>query len=306
MSNDVALQEAFDYTKLESDVAVFLQSKAERIQNAVGKAYTEIGRELAEAQERLASHNKYEGVFETWYSSMGFKMQTVYNLINRYKYVLQNLEDMPQIEDLPLSLSYEVSKPSAPKELQQAVLSGDIMTHKEYKEMEAKLKQTEERNHKLQQQLEDELKKPVPEPVVHVVKTIETPPEITKRLNEQEKELEKAHKEKILIQNKLATVEKDSKAYQKLKSQMEALTLQKDDIVRQIEDATSISGLVVEVKHLLDKIAPIKYSKAMGRLDSEVVIGNLSEIIEKVESWSKEMRSYLPLTNNYVEGEVIE
>lgn len=40
------------------------------------------------------------------------------------------------IEDLPVSLTYEIAKPSANPELKQKVLDGEIKTLKEYKELE--------------------------------------------------------------------------------------------------------------------------------------------------------------------------
>lgn len=81
----------------------------------VGKAYTELGRELTEARDRLSSHDKYSGVFEKWYTSMGFKRAKVYDLINRYD-LLRLSEDISTqelIENLPVTLTYDIAKPSA-------------------------------------------------------------------------------------------------------------------------------------------------------------------------------------------------
>ena len=101
--------------QLDGKTADFLRTKERNMREIVGRAYTELGRELKEAQDALANHNKYEGVFEKWYNAIGFKRDAVYRLIRRYD-VIANCEDMSQrelLEDLPVSLSYEIAAPSA-------------------------------------------------------------------------------------------------------------------------------------------------------------------------------------------------
>lgn len=104
----------------------------------VGKAYTELGRELKEAQDELANHGY--GCFEEWYTSMGFKRQNVYRLIERYEnLILPKWEERDLIESLPVSLTYEISKPSAESTIAKSqakseVLDGKIDTLKEYKQ----------------------------------------------------------------------------------------------------------------------------------------------------------------------------
>lgn len=85
------------------------------------------------------------------------------------------------------------------------------------------------------------------------------------------------------------------------------LNSEKDDFYRQIESATELSGLVVEIEHLLKtKLAPVKYSRALTeRRDSEIVMDNLRDIIHLVKKWCKEMEAYLP-SGNYIDVEVIE
>ena len=74
------------------------------------------------------------------------KRQTVYNLIQRYDFFgspkIGGREDT--FEALPLTLSYEVSKPDAPSELVEKVLDGDITTNAEYLKLKAELERTRE------------------------------------------------------------------------------------------------------------------------------------------------------------------
>ncbi len=126
----------FDYSEIETEIAEFLIEKELSIKNVVSRAYTEIGEILAEAQDKLANH--HGGIFEKWYESLGFKKDKVYRLISRYKLVLANCENRVLIENLPLSLSYEISKESCPEDLRDKVLNGEIKTLKEFQEAKEK------------------------------------------------------------------------------------------------------------------------------------------------------------------------
>src|SRR5690625_606423 len=151
MTNEIT---QFKYEQLDESTADFLRQKESNMRQIVGKAYTELGKELYEAQQRLA--NNRNGVFDKWCEYLGFKKRTVHNLIDRYKLIVQNLHDNSAadlIEELPVSLTYEIAKPSAESTPEKAqakseVLAGDITTLKEYreriKELERKAEQAEQ------------------------------------------------------------------------------------------------------------------------------------------------------------------
>lgn len=123
--------------------------------------------------------------------------------------------------------------------------------------------------------------------------------ELTGQLNQTQRELETL--KKYRDHN-----EQQAKEYQELKSKIEYMKREKSDIARQIESATEFAGLTVELEKILkEKLAPIKYSRIMERMDSDVAVKNLTEIVEKVEAWCYEIRSYLP-QGNIIEMEVVE
>lgn len=138
--NDVIIleNEEFDYGEIDSGTAELLKRKEFEIKNIFSKAYTDIGRILFEAQEELSGKNQYDGVFYKWFISLGFKKDKVYSLISRYKLLIGNSDKQVLIENLPLSLSYEISKESCPEELKEKVFSGQIKTLKEFKEERGK------------------------------------------------------------------------------------------------------------------------------------------------------------------------
>ncbi|AFI31216.1 hypothetical protein [Borrelia crocidurae] len=123
----------FKYENLDQEIANFLKKKQYEIFNIFHNTYTEIGRILKEAQEKLRGSNQYDGLFYKWFTSMGFKKDKVYSLISRYELLVENSDKQSIIKNLPLSLSYEISKKSCPTNLKMEVLNGKIKTLKEFK-----------------------------------------------------------------------------------------------------------------------------------------------------------------------------
>ena len=120
------------YKGLPDNLTTFLRNKESNMREIVGKAYTELGRELTEARDRLAGSNQYDGLFRKWCDSIGMKKDAVNRLINRYELVAK-CDDQTQnlLEDLPVSLTYDIAKPSAEStpakaQAKSEVLSGEI------------------------------------------------------------------------------------------------------------------------------------------------------------------------------------
>ena len=88
-----------------------------------------------------------------------------------------------------------------------------------------------------------------------------------------------------------------------MKKNITYLTKQKDELGRQIQAITDISGLVIEIDYLIkEKLAPVRYSKSLLEAkNDEIVLRNLNDIIETVEKWCLEMKQIIPNKINYVE-----
>ena len=139
--NEIKLTENdFDYSVLDTTTKEFLEERANVIYDIQSKSAYEIGKQLARAQEKL-SQNRY-GCFEEWYRSLGFKKTKAYEYINYYNFIRSQSEQLnvKKFEELPSKLQAEMSKPSAIPEVNEAVFNGDVKTHKEYKELERRLK----------------------------------------------------------------------------------------------------------------------------------------------------------------------
>lgn len=144
----------FQYNSLPQELSDSIIEK-ENVLNGIKHRYAkEVGKVFYEAQQEFSDYNN-GGLFEKWYSSLGFKKRNVYNYIQIYNEVQQlHGDQLETFEELPKRLQLEVSKPSHNPELKEKVLDGDVKTHKEYKELERQLKQRDEQNSQLQSQLE--------------------------------------------------------------------------------------------------------------------------------------------------------
>lgn len=131
---------SFDYSAVDDATAKRLKQHETAMRTSIAMAAQVWGRELYEAQQELANH--YRGKFGEWYASLGLNKHDVYDLINQFKFS-ENLDNPNQIENFnnaPKMLRLDMTKKSAPEEVKQAALNGDIKSHKEFKEMERQLK----------------------------------------------------------------------------------------------------------------------------------------------------------------------
>ncbi|MEC2277102.1 hypothetical protein [Bacillus subtilis] len=303
MTNELSTE--FKYDLVDQSTADFLKQKEVNMREIVGKAYTELGRELKEAQDILAK-NGY-GCFQEWVESIGFRRQTAYKLIQRHNLIVHNVDERNLLEDLPVSLTYEIAKPSSEstdskKQAKEAVLNGEVKTLKQYKELEAKLRKAEEDNKNLSYELNQEKKnKTVVEKVIDNTdyKQIDT---LKKELEYKNKKYENLSKQKMILEQQLERSDVKVKEYEELTNKLKAVTREQDDLGRQVEATSELSEMVWEIEKLLKgSLAPVKYAKAIRNMsDNQIIMNNLDSVIGHVESWCKEMRK-ITNKNNIIE-----
>lgn len=147
-------QQEFDYSLVDNEIANKLKKYDEQLNRLYNNYTIEVGEILYNANKEFS--NPKDGTFIKWVEYKGFKRQSAYNYMSVYK-AFQNLEsidDQKNFLSQPKTLQYEMSKPSANKEANEAVLNGEVKSIKEYKELERKLKQRDEQNAQLQSQVE--------------------------------------------------------------------------------------------------------------------------------------------------------
>lgn len=268
-----------------------------------GRAVFEIGRRLKHVKENDLVH----GQWEAWLKSVDIAPQTARKMIQ----AADQFGNRSTSSELPTGKIFEML--SLPESIDREAFiqaphivptSGetkyvDEMTVKELREVKQALKAAEKRvadaeraatteqssarhYEKLWQQTKNQ-----PQPV-----RIETKEVIPERIQREIDELKRMLESTQKLQK---AYEQDSKEYQELKGKIEFLQREKGDLHRQIESATALSGLAVKIDHFLKtELAPIRYSRALERMDSEVASRNLRDIIMAVEGWCADLRRYLP------------
>lgn len=137
ISSDLILQHVTLNFEADPDTLNYLKDQTIKIQSITSKAYTELGKIFLETQDKLAK-NGY-GCFREWFETIGFSKDMVYRLIARNNLIVAFCDKQNLIEALPISLSYEISKPNCPVELRDKVLNGEIKTIKEFNEEKNKM-----------------------------------------------------------------------------------------------------------------------------------------------------------------------
>lgn len=148
----IELHKKFDVAEVTTEVAEKLHKHEMTIRGIQSKAIYEIGEELKAAHDELANYNG--GTFYAWCESIGIGVGTVKNIMNYHQMVSKNFTNRTMLEDLPRSLVYAAAKPSAPAELTQKVLDGEITTHKQWQEEMKAMKERAEQAERAKEEAE--------------------------------------------------------------------------------------------------------------------------------------------------------
>ena len=282
----------FDYSIVDDTTAQFLKLKEQELQSIVLNSSIQLGEKLIEAQEKLASFKT--GTFEKWFNSIGLKKQTVYNYINQAKFVHQ-MDEYKQIEmfqELPTTLKTEISKPSAKPEAVEMVLSGDIKTTKEYRELEKQLKAKDEQI-KLQAQMIDDLNEQETE-VVEKEVIVEKVPDDYQQLKQSTKIVDEITRENQALKAEQEALKQriaDSEKALQEKAKIEHDELEQAQLKRLKRDADiSVHKLIINMNQFVKEQAVTVY-------DSQAIAGanddtkqKLTDSISRVEKLLKQIK----------------
>ncbi|WP_264341781.1 hypothetical protein [Streptococcus anginosus] len=303
----------FDYSVLDVATKEFLEERANIIYGIQSKSAYEIGKQLAQAQENLSA--KGYGCFEEWYRGLGFKTTKAYEYINHFKFVSSQNEEtkIEMFERLPKSLQAQMSKPSANPEINQAVFSGDIKTHKEYKELERRLKLKDQANEALRDENERlKLKSTTKEVVKEVVPDDYT---ATKQLNntllEKNKnlvdELDSVKRSLKLKEASYQLLEKETSEAIALKDSLEHLRADKQKLEASVANVLELSNLATEFETFFDeRMAPLRFKALIQGAGKEIQIDKIRQLLTLTENWLSEMNKIVPEKGRtIVEGEIV-
>lgn len=311
--NEIATND-FDYSLLDVKTKEFLEESANIIYGIQSKSAYEIGKQLAKAQEKLAQ-NRY-GCFEEWYRSLGFKKTKAYEYINHYNFIRSQSEQLniEKFEELPRKLQAEVSKPSANPEVNQAVFNGDITTHKEYKELERRLKLKDQALEAVKGELE---RAKTVKPIEKVIEKEIIPDDYkaTQNLNKQlldknkdlTDELDSVKRSLRLKTASYEMLEKETSEAVALKESIEHLRADKEKLENSVSNIFTLSNLVSEFEDFFDsKMAPLRFKTLIQGIGKDAQIEKLRDILTLTENWIDEMNKIIPESGRtIIEGEII-
>lgn len=231
----------------------------------------------------------------------GITPRQVQNL-KKLQDLIPELQDMVEANELTSTVGYKIWA-KMPQEEQEKFFN-DIGREKIKTLTQKATQQYIDEINNLERELENEKNKK-PEVVVKEIEKVidNTDYSLENKFKNIKKELEDKNrlysilKEKeVALKEQLELYKEDEEKYNKLTRSIELLTKEKDDISRAVTSTTELSGYIYKLEDLLkNELAPIKYSRSlMDCKDNPVVINNVTEIVECVENWCREIRNCLP------------
>ena len=311
---EIAVTNDFDYSVLDTTTKEFLEERANIIYGIQSKSAYEIGKQLARAQEELSTRGY--GCFEEWYRSLGFKKTKAYEYINHYNFVCSQNEqaNIEKFESLPKVLQAQVSKPSANPEVNQAVFNGDVTTHKEYKELERRLKIKDQALEAVKGELERVKQTKTTEKVIEK-EVIPDDYKATQDLNKQllgknrdlADELDSVKRSLRLKEASYEMLEKETSEALALKESIEHLRADKEKLENSVTNIFNLSKLVTKFEDFFDEeMAPLRFKALIQGIGKDAQIEKLRDILTLTENWLEEMNKIIPENGRtIIEGEII-
>lgn len=169
--NDIDIPAGFDYSGMDEQKALKLQNLARRAVLVKRRYALDMMEIVAEAHQELVAQsdnevvhlvdnskhgNRGEESFRRWCASIGIGKTTAYKLL-QVKVLMDNSteEEQEVLSESPANLLYITANPNAPDELVQAVKDREITTLKQFKEMEAQLKEAQERAERAEREAQE-------------------------------------------------------------------------------------------------------------------------------------------------------
>lgn len=313
--NEITLTENnFDYSLVEAETAHKLKALSNQLDGIYQNYSVAVGEVLFKAQQELSSYGT--GTFGQWVESNKISKSNAYNYINAYKFVQQL--DEPKEKEIfskqPQRLKNEMSKPSANPEVNQAVFDGDVTTHKEYKELERRLKLKDQALEAVKGELE---RAKAVKPIEKVIEKEIIPDDYqaTQDLNKQllgknkdlSDELDSVKRSLRLKEASYEMLEQETSEALALKESIEHLRADKEKLENSVTNIFTLSNLVSEFEDFFDsKMAPLRFKTLIQGIGKDAQIEKLRDILTLTENWLDEMNKIVPESGRtIIEGEII-
>lgn len=149
---------AFDYKGLDSSTAQTVRANSDEfVRHMLSSAEEYANACINAANVNKALSNHYHGKWGEWCAGFGLSNGAARRMVNIGRKLLSETKLVQLVSDgqIGKSLLQVVCSPNAPAELVQAVKDGEITTHKQYKELEAQLKEAQERAERAEREAQE-------------------------------------------------------------------------------------------------------------------------------------------------------
>ena len=305
--------EDFNYDVVSPDSSKVLKALSKQLDGVYKNYQVIVGEIFYKAQQELSSYG--DGLFSKWVESQGFSRTNAYNYINSYKFV-QNLNKPKKeiFDSVPKSLQFEMAKNSALEDANQAVFNGDITTHKEYKELERRLKLKDQALEAVKGELERVKQTKTTEKVIEkeiIPQDYQATQDLNKQLLGKNKdlsdELDSVKRSLRLKEASYEMLEKETSEALALKESIEHLRADKEKLENSVTNIFTLSNLVSEFEDFFDsKMAPLRFKTLIQGIGKDAQIEKLRDILTLTENWLEEMNKIVPENGRtIIEGEII-
>lgn len=305
--------EDFNYDVVSPDSSKVLKALSEQLDGVYKNYQVIVGEIFYKAQQELSSYG--DGLFSKWVESQGFSRTNAYNYINSYKFV-QNLNKPKKeiFDSVPKSLQFEMAKNSALEDANQAVFDGDVTTHKEYKELERRLKLKDQALEAVKGELE---RAKAVKPIEKVIEKEIIPDDYqaTQDLNKQllgknkdlSDELDSVKRSLRLKEASYEMLEQETSEALALKESIEHLRADKEKLENSVSNIFNLSKLVTKFETFFDEeMAPLRFKTLIQGIGKDAQIEKLRDILTLTENWIDEMNKIIPENGRtIIEGEII-
>ena len=305
--------EDFNYDVVSPDSSKVLKALSKQLDGVYKNYQVIVGEIFYKAQQELSSYG--DGLFSKWVESQGFSRTNAYNYINSYKFV-QNLNKPKKeiFDSVPKSLQFEMAKNSALEDANQAVFNGDITTHKEYKELERRLKLKDQALEAVKGELERVKQTKTTEKVIEkeiIPQDYQATQDLNKQLLGKNKdlsdELDSVKRSLRLKEASYEMLEKETSEALALKESIEHLRADKEKLENSVTNIFNLSKLVTKFETFFDEeMAPLRFKTLIQGIGKDAQIEKLRDILTLTENWLDEMNKIVPENGRtIIEGEIV-
>ena len=315
--NELTLSD-FDYSLVGTETAQKLKALSNQLDGIYQNYSVVVGEVLYKAQQELASYDN--GTFQKWVASKGISKSNAYNYINTYRLVqqLDNPKEREIFLKQPQRIKNEMSKPSANPEVNQAVFDGDVTTHKEYKELERRLKLKDQALEAVKGELERAKAVKPTEKVIEkeiIPDDYKATQELNKQLLAKNKELsdsEQAANERVQfiesqlkeLMNQRQEVDEKSAKYDELTRAIEQSQGQLDSYQKQVSAYRHTINFLEKGNKFLANFGGVAFLDIKPALSNPKVRTELETFLTMLNSLSRNVSEILE-QDDVIEGEIL-